>query len=179
MPRNPIQVAALFALSGAASFGLVWAWDSLFYYAGSWVFNLDGIFFSVMAAYLFVPSRKLWGIVILLVDVVWIASAQSAAYLVANTHSNDYFSMAVGGAVGGLGVTLSVGLGSHRLLSLRSLALVTVVGSLAALPFTWWVRRDSKLSGFACFVVWQAMVGTTLWVRNSPIRELPGTAPNR
>ncbi len=165
--RNPIIVAVLFVLSGAISYVLFSAWN-----------NPAGVPFGLLAAYLFVRSWKLWAVVVVLVDLVWIASVRTAFALIADNRT--YFAMAVAGLVGGLGVALATGLGCRSLLSVRCVCAAGIAGTLAALPFGWWVQGSEKnaFAGVTCFAIWQAVVGTTLWARSSPVRALPGIVPN-
>jgi hypothetical protein len=170
-PREPVVVVVLFALSGALSYFLFTFWNNQEF--------PPGIPFGLVAAFWLVRPWKLWPVSIVLIDLVWIGSVHTAIALMSDKRT--YLAMAVAGLIGGLGVAIATGIGCRTLLSIPSLAMAAIAGGLAALPFGWWVQGSEKnaFAGVACFAIWQAAVGTTLWARSSPVRERPNTAPDR
>jgi len=164
MPRNPILIAALFALSGAVSYGLIVVRDEGTY--------LGGVTFGLLAAWQFVRSAKFGILTVIAADLVWIASERIAILLIADQHWNPYMGMAIAGLTGGAGVAAAAGL-------VKSIPWSAAAGVVAALPFGWWQQLGSDRPLPWCFVLWQAAVGTTLLVSSSPVRALPDTVPDR
>lgn len=164
MRRNPILAVALFAASGAISYGVILVGGD-----GTYV---GGVTFGVLAAWLFARSARLGVITVIVTDLVWIASERIAIFLIAGQHWNSYAGMAVAGLVGGAGVAVAAGL-------FRALPWATAAGVLAALPFGWWEQQGSDRPLIWCLTLWQAAVGTTLWACTAPLRALPDTVPDR
>ena len=168
--RNPIVVALLFAVSGVITFLLLRTWNPGFY--------LGGITFGLLAGFLFVRFKKFWPVIVLQMDLVWMAAWRSAVFLIVDWRWNAYLGMMVAGVIGGLGVAASSGVGRRELLAVRYLAILAAVGAIAALPFGWWEQKNSDSPLLWCFAIWQSVVGVTLWACNSRLVSLPDKAPD-
>ncbi len=107
-----------------------------------------------------------------LVAFVWFI-AYVGAMLASRDHT--FLAMSVGGAIGGLGVTLCAAIGRRRLLSPKYLIAAAAIGGVSALPFGFWLRVSDRrawggpdpaqpLRLRLSFAIWQAAVGTYLYM---------------
>ena len=161
--KGRLFVALLFGLSGAVSYGELWLWQDR--PVTLW---LGGVPFGILAACLFARTLQAGSFLVILFGLVWAASVETAIFLIGDHAWNSYIGMALAGLVGGFGVAASTGISYRSLLSARSLVLVTITGGVLALPFGYWEQKNADLPsshvlGIACFVLWQAAVGTFLF----------------
>ena len=143
-----------------------------------------GIPFGLLAAYLFVRSWKLWIIAVVLIDLVWIASERAAVFSIADHNADYYPAWPVRACWAAWELRRPPGWAAALCSPSDPWLGRAEPGALSALPFGWWVQTNldeprSAFAGVACFAIWQAVVGTTLWARSSTIRDLPDTAPGR
>ena len=159
-----VGVAALFAGCGAGSALFVWRYGHLA--ASGLVYPLS---FPLLCALLFMRTRKALLACPLMIAAELVAAA-AAAYLILVAlvlHIlSDAIPVLVGGALGGLGITLSCAVQYRQLLSRSRLIGAALIGGLAALPFSSLVapfgRPDPRLVVLA-FAIWEAAVGTYLY----------------
>jgi hypothetical protein len=157
--RNPIVVAILFALSGGITFGLLNTWNPGFY--------IGGVTFGLLAAILFTRPSWMWLVIIVLVNLVWIAAWRNAVFLITNLGWNSYAGMLVSGVIGGGGVAASTGISRRSLLAVQPLIVMALAGAIASLPFGWWEQKNTDSALPWCFAIWQCVTGVTLWACNS------------
>jgi hypothetical protein len=177
-----LGVALLFGLCGVVSFQLsggdVTHW--------SLRAELLPATYAISSALLFLRSAKAIFVVPLYIA-VWVLAQFIATGVAISNARSDYFPMCLAGLIGGLGVCLASGIVNRRLLSLRYLLGACFVGSVAAVPFGFWLAaynasiRSSmnapegplqSLRLQLSFAAWQAGVGTYLYVVSTT--EAPG-----
>lgn len=138
---------------------------------------LGGITFGLVAAYLYACPPKVWFAIALLTDAIWYGSVQCAIHLIQDLSWNVYLAMAMAGLLGGVAVAASTGIGHRGLLSMRVLGAAAIAGALAALPLGWW-EHHNEATGLIFFPLWQAAVGTTMWVCSPRVPAFAGSARN-
>jgi hypothetical protein len=157
--RNPIVVAVLFALSGVITDLQLANWDRGFY--------LGGVSFGLLAAIVFFRPGWMWLLLIVLMNLVWIAAWKTAVYLITDLTWNSYVGMAIAGVIGGVGVAASTGIERRNLLAIQPLLVTAVAGGIASVPFGYWEPRSSDSPLIWCFAIWQCVTGVTLWACSS------------
>jgi hypothetical protein len=122
-----------------------------------------------------------------LIAVVWmiayLISFAARVFVVPFAVHSDFVAMSIGGVVGGLGLVLVNAVGRRRLLSLRHLIEGGVIGCIAALPFGLWLLDLHHSGGdrtyLQCsFAIWQAAVGTYLYIVCTQVEKVPSEAPH-
>jgi len=90
--------------------------------------------------------------------------------------SSDAIPVLVGGALGGLGITLSCAVQYRQLLSRLRLIGGALVGGLAALPFSSLVApfgQPDRHRVVLAFAIWEAAVGTYLYANCTSTDQEP------
>ncbi len=165
-------VAALFACCGAGSALFVFKYGHLA--ASGLVYPLS---FPLLCALLLMRTRKAFLAYPLMIAAELVAAA-AATYLILIAlvlHiSSDVIPVLVGGALGGLGISLSCAVQYRQLLSRPRLIGAALIGGLAALPFSSLVapfgQPDPRLVVLA-FAIWEAAVGTYLYANCTSIDQ--------
>jgi hypothetical protein len=163
---KPTGVALLFALCGALSASLT---DPYLPTKGP---SLGESLPFAFLLFVVLLTPKTAGILAIPLSVAAWLAAYLVAVLAMTSGLGPFISVCVGGAAGGLGVTLCAATGQHRLLSSEYLILAAAIGGASALPFGFWLRsfvvhtRDplQPLRLRYAFAIWQAAVGTYLYV---------------
>ena len=171
-PLRYVGVAAMFALCGYWS--AAWFIASSFPYRLGWMaFGLP-IPFAVLCVLLFV--RTAWGALLIpLMDAAWYLAYCGAVLTDERIRGNGSpLSACAGGLVGGIGVMLSAAIFRRSLLSIKHLILLAVIGGISALPLGLCMSAVVPIwpqTIWRGFAIWQAAVGTYLYVicsRRSP-----------
>jgi hypothetical protein len=126
---------------------------------------LTGIPFGAVCSFRFVRPRSWFALTLGLDCAVWVAAYRVGVGL---SGFNPYLGMALAGLLGGLGVTLSTGLGCRILYSRRTVAIAGLVGAVAGAPFGLvFGRSDQENIILAiCFPLWQVVVGMWIWMNS-------------
>jgi len=170
-----VGVAALFAGCGAGSALFVWRYGHLA--ASGLVYPLS---FPLLCALLFMRTRRAFLACPLMIAAeivavyVTVCLGLAAMGLRIESWAIPVF---VGGATGGVGVTLSCAVPYRQVLSRSRLLGAALVGGLAALPFSAvaipFGRPDQRLAVLA-FAIWEAAVGTYLYAICTSTDQEPG-----
>lgn len=161
-------VVFLFAACGA--------WSSRFYAIEGARTQFVGVPFALVCAALCVRIRRA-ALIVLAVGFIW-PFAHIAAWFGRAASGSNSVGMAVGGLLGGLGITLVVAIVDRpHLLSLFWLAGGGLIGAVAALPFKPWLAHvDFRLNPNPnpdpmqpirlehAFAIWQACVGAYIYL---------------
>jgi hypothetical protein len=125
--------------------------------------------FAVVTALLCV-RRVVPGIVLVILDfAIWQLAYRTAIDLATDGPTAPRVGgICFAGLVGGLEVSLAVGLCKLGVPAVRTVALSALAGAVCGLPFAWWVifsvQAPHELSfSVTCFAIWQAAVGVCLW----------------
>ena len=104
-------------------------------------------------------------LVVFLIGAVWLVAENSAAYLlVRGGVAGSRSGICVGGLIGGVGLVLSGSTCYRRLLSPKYIFGGAVIGSMGALPLTFFLDRNGPPSLWVLgFAIWQAGIGTYLY----------------
>jgi hypothetical protein len=119
---------------------------------------LTGIPFGAACSLRFMTERKWAPAGVVLDCIVWVAAYRLGLGLAG---VNPFFSTALAGLIGGIGVTASTGLGLRSIYSRRNLAVAGLVGAIAGLPFGLILDRSAQedLILAIAFPLWQVAVG--------------------
>lgn len=161
--EKPIGVALLFALSGACSASLMNPFSPG--EEGSHIL-LVPLPFAFLSIFLFHPTKPAGLLGLPLNVLAWLIAYFTVGFVTGNT-GDPLIGMCVGGAAGGLSVTLCAATGQRRLLSSKYLISAAGIGAVSALSFVFSARGEDTrlLLGRRCaFAIWQAAVGTYLYV---------------
>jgi hypothetical protein len=174
---KPAGVALLFALSGACSASLMNPWSSPAE-EGNYLL-LVPLPFAFLSFFLFHPTKPAGLLGFPLNVLAWLIAYLTVGFVMGNT-GDPLIGVCVGGAIGGLSVTLCAATGQRRLLSSKYLISATAIGAVLALSFVFSARGEDTrlLLGRRCaFAIWQAAVGTYLYVVCTQLKTGKGDRP--
>jgi hypothetical protein len=137
--------------------------------------------FAVLLFFLLLAPKAAWLLTVPLNVGTWLVAYWITIFMMVNI-CGPLLSMFIGGLAGSLGVTLCTAMGYPLLLrSTKYLTSAAAIGGVCALPFGfWWLSRSTGEYNlltsiyFRCaFAIWQAAVGTYLYVVCRELRKSP------